>query len=138
MTIEAIISEKISVQNFQRPFLTMTKAAMEETRIVRTVAEQVMMKELVNTVQNFIFFMASGKFFSVKPWAPTSASGLETISALLLKTLIMTIKKGKTKQKNIRSRKIHMRACEIFCRRAAFSLSAISVIMLRPLLSYQP
>ena len=73
MTIEAIIREKIKVQNFQFPLRTMTKLVMEETRIVKTVAQDVMIREFPNTVQNFIFFIASGKFFSVKPWAPTRA-----------------------------------------------------------------
>ena len=55
MTMEAIIREKISVQNFHLPFLTMTKACMEEITMVRIVAQTVMIKELPNTRQKFIF-----------------------------------------------------------------------------------
>ena len=134
MTIEAIISEKISVQNFHLPLRTMTNEAMEETRIVRTVAQQVMMREFPNTIQNFIFFIASGKFFSVNPCAPTRARGSFTMSLFVLKTLMMTMRNGKIKQKNRIRRTIHMITWEIFFCRAAFSFS---VIMLRPPLSYQ-
>ena len=133
--MEAIIKENIREQIFQLPLRTMTKAVMEENRIVKTVALTVMMVELANTLPKFIFFIASGKFFRVKPWAPISARGFEVISALLLNTLMITRTKGKIKQRNIISRMIHMIARDIFFCRAAFSFSSI---MRPPLLSYQP
>ena len=93
-----------------------------------------MIMELPNTVQKFIFFMASGKFFIVKPWAPMRASGFEVMSALVLNTLMTTRTNGAMKQKKRISRTIHMIAWEIFFWRAAFSFS---VITLPPLLSYR-
>ena len=113
----------------------MTKAAIEETTIVRIVAQQVMMKEFPNTVQKFIFFIALGKLSSVKPCAPISARGSLTISPLVLNTLMTTMMNGKIKQKNRRSSTTHIIAWEIFFFRAALSFS---VITLRPPLSYRP
>lgn len=101
MTMEAIISEKVREQIRQRGLRTITKAVMEDNRMVSTVALVVIMAEFRNTRLKFIFFMASGKFFSVKPWAPMSARGSEVISALVLKTLRMTRTKGKMKHRKV-------------------------------------
>ena len=134
MTIEAIISENISVQNFQRLLRTMTKACMEETMMVRIVAQTVTIRELPKTRQNFIFAMAAGKFFIVKPCAPMSASGLDVMSAFVLKTLMITRMNGAMKATNRTRSTTHIMAWEIFFCRAALSFS---VIMLPPLLSYR-
>ena len=136
MTIDAIISEKIRVQNFHLPLRTMTKAVMEDTRIVRIVAVTVMISEFPKTFQNCIFSIAAGKLSSVKPFlVPIRDSGFATMSTLLLKTLMTTRINGKMKQINRSRRTIHMMTWAIFLLRAALSFS---VITLQPPLSYQP
>ncbi len=50
---------------------------MEASRIVKIVDDTVISMELPKERQKFIFFMASGKFFNVKPCSPTRASGLD-------------------------------------------------------------
>ena len=75
---------------------------MAASRMVKNVAHTVMTRELAKDLQKFIFFMASGKFESVNPCAPISARGFEVISAFVLKTLMITSRKGKIKQMNRR------------------------------------
>ena len=41
-----LLNEKIREHTFHLPLRTMTKAAMDETKIVKTVAQQVIMNEL--------------------------------------------------------------------------------------------
>ena len=79
---------------------TITNAVIEESRIVITVEQMVIMAELKKERPKFIFFMASGKFAIVNPCAPTRARGSEVISAFVLNTLITTKTKGKIKQTN--------------------------------------
>ena len=83
------------------------------------VEEMVIIAELPNDRQKFIFLMASGKFFSVNPCAPRSDSGSDVMSAFVLKTLIMTMMNGKMNAKNITIRITSMMACEIRLLRAA-------------------
>ena len=107
--MEAIIREKTMVQNFQLPLRTMTNAVMEDTTMVRMVAQTVMIREFPNTVQKFIFCIAWGKLERMKPLeTPTRLRGLRVISALSLNTLMMTIRKGKIKQMKRTSSTIHM------------------------------
>ena len=115
----------------------MTKEAIDETRIVSTVEMMVIMAELVNTCQKFIFFMASGKFFKVNPCFPIRDRGSVVISAFVLNTLITTRINGAIKQMKRTSSTIHMIVFITFLLLAAFSFS---VIMQPPPLScrYKP
>ena len=100
--MEATISANNPEQNFHFPLRTITNDAIAETKMVRTVDIMVIIREFLNTFQKFIFAIASGKFCIVNPWAPTSARGSETISAFVLKTLMITRMNGMIKRINSR------------------------------------
>ena len=99
ITIEAIIIPSSAPQAFQL-FRTMTKAVMEENKMVSAVEQMVIKAELMNERPKFIFFIASGKFPRVNPWAPPKDRGFDVISAFDLNTLITTRTKGKIKHTN--------------------------------------
>ena len=108
---------------------------MEASKIVKMVEVTVMTIEFPKDLQKFIFSMASGKFFRVKPREPTSARGLELISPFSLNTLINTSRNGKIKQANNTISTTMKTACLIF--RFLAALSFKSSIMLTPPLSYR-
>ena len=93
--------------------------------MVSTVEEQVIKRELPKALTNFIFLIASGKFFKVNPWAPMIAKGLDVISALVLNTLIITIKKGKMNIHRSITRIANLSICMTFLLIAAFLFSFI-------------
>ena len=131
--MDAIISANKIVVAFHL-FREITNAAIAETRIVRIVALIVIISEFPNTCQKFIRRIALGKFRSVKPCAPISASGFEVISPFVLNTLITTRKNGKMNIRNTMINIAIMIPCVICFLRKAFSLS---VIMLPPRFSYR-
>ena len=133
MTIDATMAPNRRAHAFHFWLRTMTKDAIAETTMVRIVALTVMIAEFIKTSQKFIFFMACGKFLSVNPCSPTSESGFDVISPLVLNTLITTRIKGATKQINRINSTIHIMTCMIFFFLAAFSFC----VMLPPPLSYQ-
>lgn len=95
MTIEATIAAKKMEHAFHAGLRTITYAAIADTSTVSTVAQTVMTAELANTVQKFIFSMASGKLSRVKPRLPIRASGAVLMSAFFLKTLMTTSRNGR-------------------------------------------
>ena len=111
--MDAIIIPKSAPVAFHR-FRTITYAVIEANRIVSTVEVTVITAELPNALQKFIFFMASGKFPRVNPWAPTKARGFDVISAVTLKTLITTKINGKIKQRNSRIKMSIFIKCRTF------------------------
>ena len=131
ITMDAIIPENKRVHAFQL-FRTITNAAIEENRRVSIVEVTVTISEFLNTTRKFIFSMAFGKFSSVNPCAPISASGLEVMSAFVLNTLTTTRIRGKINSRKTAISTTIMIAWETVFLRAAFAFASI---MLPPPLS---